>query len=119
MKRTRVWNLTKSVLAFHFYVIFPALVGWLPAHTPHLAQVPRLPSQKWKPDRADPENTGVKPHVLNRIRAGGWLKSVDLVVVLLRSSSRWWFMPKASTGAMSGPSSATGNRTALLSAVDW
>lgn len=39
----------QSVLAFHFLRHFPALVGWLPAHTPHLAQVPRLPSQKWKP----------------------------------------------------------------------
>ncbi|STE87420.1 putative phospholipase [Escherichia coli] len=33
------WNLTKSVLAFHFLRHFPALVGWLPAHTPRLAQV--------------------------------------------------------------------------------
>ncbi|WP_312972190.1 cardiolipin synthase ClsB [Atlantibacter sp.] len=33
------WNLTKSVLAFHFLRHFPALVGWLPAHTPRLSQV--------------------------------------------------------------------------------
>jgi hypothetical protein len=33
------WNLTKSVLAFHFLRHFPALVGWLPAHTPRLTQV--------------------------------------------------------------------------------
>ncbi|SUG69285.1 phospholipase [Salmonella enterica subsp. enterica] len=43
------WNLTKSVLAFHFLRHFPALVGWLPAHTPHLAQVPPPASRKWKP----------------------------------------------------------------------
>ena len=44
------WNLTKSVLAFHFLRHFPALVGWLPAHTPHLAAGSPPPhSQLWKP----------------------------------------------------------------------
>ncbi|MEB7924103.1 cardiolipin synthase ClsB [Atlantibacter hermannii] len=33
------WNLAKSVIAFHFLRHFPALVGWLPAHTPRLSQV--------------------------------------------------------------------------------
>ena len=33
------WNLGKSVLAFHFLRHFPAMVGWLPAHTPTLARV--------------------------------------------------------------------------------
>ncbi|WP_434643036.1 cardiolipin synthase ClsB [Klebsiella sp. I138] len=33
------WNLGKSVVAFHFLRHFPAWVGWLPAHTPHLARV--------------------------------------------------------------------------------
>ncbi|MCL2894948.1 cardiolipin synthase ClsB [Brenneria sp. MC1SB4.1] len=34
------WNLTQSVVVFHFLRYFPALLGWLPAHTPKLAQVP-------------------------------------------------------------------------------
>ncbi|EAP7276196.1 cardiolipin synthase ClsB [Salmonella enterica] len=56
------WNLTKSVLAFHFLRHFPALVGWLPAHTPHLAQVPPPAQPEMETqDRVDPENTGVKP----------------------------------------------------------
>ncbi len=60
-KRTR-WNLTKSVLAFHFLRHFPALVGWLPAHTPRLAQVdpPAQPTMETQ-DRVETENTGVKP----------------------------------------------------------
>ncbi|MCF6688487.1 cardiolipin synthase ClsB [Raoultella terrigena] len=33
------WNLGRSVLAFHFLRHFPAWVGWLPAHTPKMAQV--------------------------------------------------------------------------------
>lgn len=56
------WNLTKSVLAFHFLRHFPALVGWLPAHTPHLEQVPPPAQPEMETqDRVDPENTGVKP----------------------------------------------------------
>ena len=56
------WNLTKSVLAFHFLRHFPALVGWLPAHTPRLAQVdpPAQPTMETQ-DRVETENTGVKP----------------------------------------------------------
>jgi cardiolipin synthase len=55
------WNLGKSVVAFHFLRHFPAWVGWLPAHTPHLAQVappvqPALETQ----DRVEVENPGVK-----------------------------------------------------------
>ncbi|SNY76896.1 cardiolipin synthase ClsB [Enterobacter sp. CC120223-11] len=56
------WNLTKSVLAFHFLRHFPAVVGWLPAHTPRLAQVqPHRQSMTDTQDRAEPENPGVKP----------------------------------------------------------
>lgn len=52
----------QSVLAFHFLRHFPALVGWLPAHTPHLAQVPPPAQPEMETqDRVDPENTGVKP----------------------------------------------------------
>jgi Phosphatidylserine/phosphatidylglycerophosphate/cardiolipin synthases and related enzymes len=56
------WNLGKSVLAFHFLRHFPAMVGWLPAHTPKLAQVspPRQTSLETQ-DRIEPENPGVKP----------------------------------------------------------
>ncbi|MGU3522086.1 cardiolipin synthase ClsB [Enterobacteriaceae bacterium C23F] len=56
------WNLTKSVLAFHFLRHFPAVVGWLPAHTPRLAQVqPHREPMTETQDRAEPENPGVKP----------------------------------------------------------
>lgn len=56
------WNLGKSVLAFHFLRHFPAMVGWLPAHTPKLAQVdPPVQTTLETQDRIDPENTGVKP----------------------------------------------------------
>ncbi|MGU3413564.1 cardiolipin synthase ClsB [Enterobacteriaceae bacterium C34A] len=56
------WNLTKSVLAFHFLRHFPAVVGWLPAHTPRLAQVqPHRQPMTETQDRAEPENPGVKP----------------------------------------------------------
>ena len=56
------WNLTKSVLAFHFLRHFPALVRSLPAHTPRLAQVgpPAQPTMETQ-DRVETENTGVKP----------------------------------------------------------
>lgn len=56
------WNLSKSVLAFHFLRHFPALVGWLPAHTPKLAQVdPPVQTTLETQDRIEPENPGVKP----------------------------------------------------------
>ncbi|MFJ3457103.1 cardiolipin synthase ClsB [Scandinavium goeteborgense] len=55
------WNLSKSVLAFHFLRHFPAMVGWLPAHTPKLAQVsPPVQTALETQDRIDPENPGVK-----------------------------------------------------------
>ena len=34
------WQLGKSIVVFHFLRHFPAIAGWLPAHTPKLAQVP-------------------------------------------------------------------------------
>ena len=56
------WNLGKSVLAFHFLRHFPAMLGWLPAHTPKLAQVsPPQQTSLETQDRIEPENPGVKP----------------------------------------------------------
>ena len=55
------WNLSKSVVAFHFLRHFPAMVGWLPAHTPKLAQVDpsdSIPLQT--PDRLEPEQPEAK-----------------------------------------------------------
>ena len=62
LPRRTWWNVTKSVLAFHFLRHFPALVGWLPAHTPHLAQVdpPAQPEMETQ-DRVEVQNTGAKP----------------------------------------------------------
>ncbi|MNV26129.1 putative cardiolipin synthase YbhO [compost metagenome] len=56
------WNLSKSVVVFHFLRHFPALVGWLPAHTPKLAQVPApVQPEMETQDRVEAENSGVKP----------------------------------------------------------
>lgn len=56
------WNMGKSVLAFHFLRHFPALLGWLPAHTPRLARVePPVQPQLETQDRMETENHGVKP----------------------------------------------------------
>lgn len=56
------WNLGKSVLAFHFLRHFPAMVGWLPAHTPKLAQVdPPVQTRLETEDRIESDNPGVKP----------------------------------------------------------
>lgn len=49
------WQLSKSVVVFHFLRHFPAIAGWLPAHTPKLAQIsapvqPELETQ----DRVEP-----------------------------------------------------------------
>ncbi|WP_054179984.1 cardiolipin synthase ClsB [Trabulsiella odontotermitis] len=55
------WNLGKSVVAFHFLRHFPAWVGWLPAHTPHLAQVaPPVQPELETQDRVEAENQEVK-----------------------------------------------------------
>lgn len=55
------WNLAKSVVAFHFLRKFPAMVGWLPAHTPRLAQVkPPVQPEIETQDRVTSENSEVK-----------------------------------------------------------
>lgn len=62
MPKRSWWNLTKSVLAFHFLRHFPAMVGWLPAHTPTLSRVDPLPQDE--PNAPEPiraENQEVKP----------------------------------------------------------
>jgi len=56
------WNLAINVVVFHFLRKFPALVGWLPAHTPRLAQVPApVQPEIETQDRVSPENSEVKP----------------------------------------------------------
>lgn len=56
------WNLSKSVLAFHFLRHFPALTGWLPAHTPRLEQVPPPAQPEMETqDRVGIEDAGGKP----------------------------------------------------------
>lgn len=56
------WNLAKSVVVFHFLRKFPAMVGWLPAHTPRLAQVkPPVQPEIETQDRVTSENSEVKP----------------------------------------------------------
>ncbi|KNC95630.1 cardiolipin synthase ClsB [Trabulsiella odontotermitis] len=55
------WNLGKSIVAFHFLRHFPAWVGWLPAHTPRLAQVePPVQPELETQDRVEADNPGVK-----------------------------------------------------------
>ena len=56
------WQLTKNVVVFHFLRHFPAIAGWLPAHTPKLAQVPPpVQPEMETQDRVEPENEGAKP----------------------------------------------------------
>ncbi|WP_437890870.1 cardiolipin synthase ClsB [Phytobacter sp. V91] len=56
------WNLAKGVVVFHFLRHFPAMVGWLPAHTPNLAQMnPPAPPEIAAQDRIPTENSQVKP----------------------------------------------------------
>lgn len=56
------WNLAKGVVVFHFLRHFPAMVGWLPAHTPKLALVePPIQPELETQDRLTPENSQVKP----------------------------------------------------------
>ncbi len=53
------WNLARGVVVFHFLRHFPAMVGWLPAHTPKLAlvQAPVQPEIETQ-DRVATENSG-------------------------------------------------------------
>ncbi|WES69916.1 cardiolipin synthase ClsB [Superficieibacter sp. HKU1] len=61
MPKRTWWNLGKSVVVFHFLRHFPALVGWLPAHTPLLAEVdPPVQPELETQDRVETENSGVK-----------------------------------------------------------
>ncbi|MBP2196964.1 cardiolipin synthase ClsB [Pantoea cypripedii] len=56
------WQLTKSVVVFHFLRHFPAIAGWLPAHTPRLAQVaPPVQPELETQDRVATDNEGAKP----------------------------------------------------------
>ena len=53
------WNLGISVVVFHFLRHFPAMVGWLPAHTPKLAQVdPPVQPEMETQDRIEAEDGG-------------------------------------------------------------
>ena len=56
------WNLAKNVVVFHFLRKFPAMVGWLPAHTPRLSLVtaPVQPEIEMQ-DRMTSEKSEVKP----------------------------------------------------------
>ena len=49
------WQLSKSVVVFHFLRHFPAIAGWLPAHTPKLAQIsPPVQPELETQDRVEP-----------------------------------------------------------------
>ncbi|WP_054687972.1 cardiolipin synthase ClsB [Pantoea stewartii] len=53
------WQLTKGVVVFHFLRHFPAIAGWLPAHTPKLAQVdPPVQPEMETQDRVEANNEG-------------------------------------------------------------
>lgn len=55
------WQLGKSVVVFHFLRHFPAIAGWLPAHTPVLAQVdPPVQPELETQDRVEIDNEGAK-----------------------------------------------------------
>lgn len=55
------WQLSKSVVVFHFLRHFPAIAGWLPAHTPRLAQVdPPVQPEIETQDRVETDNQGAK-----------------------------------------------------------
>nr|WP_314686462.1 cardiolipin synthase ClsB [uncultured Pantoea sp.] len=55
------WQLTKGVIVFHFLRHFPAIAGWLPAHTPQLSQVsPPVQPEMETQDRVEANNEGAK-----------------------------------------------------------
>ncbi|WP_034944885.1 cardiolipin synthase ClsB [Erwinia oleae] len=55
------WQLSKSVVVFHFLRHFPAIAGWLPAHTPKLAQIsPPVHPEMETQDRVKNDNERVK-----------------------------------------------------------
>lgn len=56
------WQLSKSVIVFHFLRHFPAIAGWLPAHTPKLTLVaPPVQPEMETQDRVEADNSGAKP----------------------------------------------------------
>lgn len=62
LPRQNWWQLGKSVVVFHFLRHFPAIAGWLPAHTPKLAQVsPPVQPELETQDRVEPDKERVKP----------------------------------------------------------
>lgn len=58
----RTWlQLSKSIIVFHFLRHFPAIAGWLPAHTPKVKQVPPpVQPELETQDRVDSDKQGVK-----------------------------------------------------------
>ncbi|WP_338570019.1 cardiolipin synthase ClsB [Erwinia billingiae] len=55
-------QLAKSIVVFHFLRHFPAIAGWLPAHTPKLAQIaPPVQPELETQDRVESDNERVKP----------------------------------------------------------
>ncbi|QHM70357.1 cardiolipin synthase ClsB [Mixta intestinalis] len=58
----RTWlQLGKSVIVFHFLRHFPAIAGWLPAHTPKVKQVPPpVQPELETQDRVESDNQRVK-----------------------------------------------------------
>lgn len=62
LPRQNWWQLGKSVVVFHFLRHFPAIAGWLPAHTPKLAQIPSpVQPELETQDRVEPDKERVKP----------------------------------------------------------
>lgn len=61
LPRQNWWQLGKSVVVFHFLRHFPAIAGWLPAHTPKLAQIsPPVQPELETQDRVEPDKERVK-----------------------------------------------------------
>lgn len=58
----RTWlQLSKSIIVFHFLRHFPAIAGWLPAHTPKVKQVPPpVQPELETQDRVGSDKQGVK-----------------------------------------------------------
>ena len=58
----RTWlQLSKSIIVFHFLRHFPAIAGWLPAHTPKVKQVPPpVQPELETQDRVDTDKQGVE-----------------------------------------------------------
>ncbi|MBV4412293.1 cardiolipin synthase ClsB [Enterobacteriaceae bacterium YMB-R22] len=59
LPRRTWWKIGFSVLAFHFLRHFPAILGWLPAHTPHMTVVSTVQSALETGDRTRPGDSEV------------------------------------------------------------